>query len=138
LHAHYLPHTLRAAHGSGFGFGRAEGDLGASEERVVERFGAWLGMLETTSLNKSYKMVVLRVLLDRDALWDGLEIPRLAAACRSFLERRKRGRESFRRWPLADCPGQRWATCRRREKTPGAFFSPRGGSIVSGIILRSG
>jgi SOS-response transcriptional repressor LexA len=43
-------------------------------------------MLETTSLNKSYKMVVLRVLLDRDALWDGLEIPRLAAACRSFLE----------------------------------------------------
>jgi superfamily II DNA or RNA helicase/diadenosine tetraphosphate (Ap4A) HIT family hydrolase/HKD family nuclease/SOS-response transcriptional repressor LexA len=86
LHAHYLPHTLRAAYGSWFGFCRAEGDLDASEERVVERFGAWLGMLETTSLNKSYKMVVLRVLLDRDALWDGLEIPRLAAACRSFLE----------------------------------------------------
>jgi superfamily II DNA or RNA helicase/diadenosine tetraphosphate (Ap4A) HIT family hydrolase/HKD family nuclease/SOS-response transcriptional repressor LexA len=86
LHAHYLPHTLRAAHGSWFGFCRAEGDLDASEERVVERFGAWLGMLETTNLNKSYKMVVLRVLLDRDALWDGLEIPRLAAACRSFLE----------------------------------------------------
>ena len=86
LHAHYLPHTLRAAHGSWFGFCRAEGDLDASEEGVVERFGAWLGMLETTSLNKSYKMVVLRVLLDRDALWDGLEIPRLAAACRSFLE----------------------------------------------------
>jgi hypothetical protein len=60
--------------------------LEASEERVVERFGAWHGMLETTSLNKSYKMVVLRVLLDRAALWDGLEIPRLAAACRSFLE----------------------------------------------------
>ena len=45
-------------------------------------FGAWLGMLETTNLNKSYKMVVLRVLLDRDALWDGMEIPKLAAACR--------------------------------------------------------
>ena len=86
LHAHYLPHTLRAAHGSWFGFCRAEGDLDASEDRVVERFGAWLGMLETTNLNKSYKMVVLRVLLDRDALWAGLEIPRLAAACRSFLE----------------------------------------------------
>jgi superfamily II DNA or RNA helicase/diadenosine tetraphosphate (Ap4A) HIT family hydrolase/HKD family nuclease len=79
LHAHYLPHTLRAAHGSWFGFCRAEGDLDASEERVVERFGAWLGMLETTSLTKSYKMVVLRALLDRDALWEGLEIPRLAA-----------------------------------------------------------
>jgi hypothetical protein len=70
---------LRAAHGSWFGFCRAEGDLDASEERVVERFGAWLGMLETTSLTKSYKMVVLRALLDRDALWEGLEIPRLAA-----------------------------------------------------------
>jgi len=85
LHAHYLPHTLRAAHGSWFGFCRAEGDLDASEERVVERFGAWLGMLETTSLNKSYKMVVLRVLLDRDALWDGMEIDSLATACRQFL-----------------------------------------------------
>ena len=49
LHAHYLPHALRAAHGSWFGFCRAEGDLDASEERVVERFGAWLGMLETTN-----------------------------------------------------------------------------------------
>ena len=29
-------------------------------------------MLETASLNKSYKMVVLWVFLDRDALWDGL------------------------------------------------------------------
>ena len=85
LHARYLPHTLRAAHGSWFGFCRAEGDLDASEERVVERFGAWLGMLETTSLNKSYKMVVLRVLLDRDALWDGMEIDSLATACRQFL-----------------------------------------------------
>jgi len=85
LRAHYLPHTLRAAHGSWFGFCRAEGDLDASEERVVERFGAWLGMLETTNLNKSYKMVVLRVLLDRDALWDGMDIDSLATACRQFL-----------------------------------------------------
>jgi SOS-response transcriptional repressor LexA len=139
LHAHYLPHTLRAAHGSWFGFCRAEGDLDASEERVVERFGAWLGMLETTSLNKSYKMVVLRVLLDRDALWDGLEIPRLAAACRSFLENHPALRadldgaaftrvpgdaaldmENFAawwlEWPLSrwmdDQAGQRWFTCR--------------------------
>ncbi|MBM3956347.1 MAG: hypothetical protein FJ309_17390 [Planctomycetes bacterium] len=78
LHAHYLPHTLRAAHGSGFRFCRAEGDLDASEERVVERFGAWLGKLGATNLNKSYKIVVLRVLLDRDALWDGMEIDSLA------------------------------------------------------------
>ena len=150
LHAHYLPHTLRAAHGSWFGFCRAEGDLDASEERVVERYGAWLGMLETTSLNKSYKMVVLRVLLDRDALWDGLEIPRLAAACRSFLENHPalradlegaaftrvpgdtaRDMENFAawwlEWPLSrwmdDQAGQRWFT-RRGDRFVADFTCP--------------
>jgi superfamily II DNA or RNA helicase/diadenosine tetraphosphate (Ap4A) HIT family hydrolase/HKD family nuclease/SOS-response transcriptional repressor LexA len=150
LHAHYLPHTLRAAHGSWFGFCRAEGDLDASEERVVERFGAWLGMLETTNLNKSYKMVVLRVLLDRDALWDGLEIPRLAAACRSFLENHPALRadlegaaftrvpgdaaldmENFAawwlEWPLSrwmdDQAGQRWFT-RRGDRFVADFTCP--------------
>jgi superfamily II DNA or RNA helicase/diadenosine tetraphosphate (Ap4A) HIT family hydrolase/HKD family nuclease/SOS-response transcriptional repressor LexA len=150
LHAHYLPHTLRAAHGSWFRFCRAEGDLDASEERVVERFGAWLGMLETTSLNKSYKMVVLRVLLDRDALWDGLEIPRLAAACRSFLENHPALRadlegaaftrvpgdaalamETFAawwlEWPLSrwmdDQAGQRWFT-RRGDRFVADFTCP--------------
>jgi len=150
LHAHYLPHTLRAAHGSWFGFCRAEGDLDASEERVVERFGAWLGMLETTNLNKSYKMVVLRVLLDHDALWDGLEIPRLAAACRSFLENHPALRadlegaaftrvpsdaaldmENFTawwlEWPLSrwmdDQAGQRWFT-RRDDRFVADFTCP--------------
>src|SRR5262249_45964943 len=42
-------------------------------------------MLELTMLNKSYKMVVLRVLLDRGALWDGMEIRPLAGACREYL-----------------------------------------------------
>ena len=46
----------------------------------------WLKMLQTTSLPKSYKMVVLRVLLHRDAFWNGMEIPQLTAACRAFLE----------------------------------------------------
>jgi diadenosine tetraphosphate (Ap4A) HIT family hydrolase len=34
------PRLLRAAYGSWFGFCRAEGELGASEESVIERFGA--------------------------------------------------------------------------------------------------
>ena len=150
MHAHYLPHTLRAAHGSWFGFCRAEGDLDASEEAVVERFGAWLGMLETTNLNKSYKMVVLRVLLDRDALWDGMEIDALAAACRSFLENHPALRadldgagftrvpgdaaldmENFAawwlEWPLSRWmdkqAGQRWFT-RRGDRFVASFTCP--------------
>ncbi|MGB8853527.1 MAG: DEAD/DEAH box helicase family protein [Pirellulales bacterium] len=113
LHAHYLPHTLRAAHGSWFGFCRAEGDLDASEERVVERFGAWLGMLETTSLNKSYKMVVLRVLLDRDALWDGMEIGALATACRQFLVSHPALRADLAEIPLLGSPKRE-----RADKSP--------------------
>jgi SOS-response transcriptional repressor LexA len=120
LHAHYLPHTLRAAHGSWFGFCRAEGDLDASEERVVERFGAWLGMLETTSLNKTYKMAVLRVLLDRDALWDGLEISRLAAACRSFLENHPALRADLEGAAFTRVPGD----ARKRGLNPSASEEP--------------
>jgi SOS-response transcriptional repressor LexA len=107
-------------------------------------------MLETTSLNKSYKMVVLRVLLDRDALWDGLEIPPLAAACRSFLENHPalradlegaaftrvpgdaaRDMENFAawwlEWPLSrwmdDQAGQRWFT-RRDDRFVADFTCP--------------
>ena len=42
-------------------------------------------MLEVTSLNKCYKMVVLRALLDLDAFWEGLEIMKVATACREFI-----------------------------------------------------
>ena len=73
------PRTVRSAHGSWFTFCRAEGDLDASEERAPGRFGTWLEMLVTKGLDTSYKMM-LRVLLDRKALGNGLKIPRLAEA----------------------------------------------------------
>ena len=85
FHHGYLPRTLAAQFGSWFGFISEQDDLSAPECQVFDSFGPWLAMLEGTSLNKSYKMVVLRVLLDRDALWDGMEIEKLAAACREFL-----------------------------------------------------
>ena len=88
LHAGYLPMTVSADHGSWFEFCGSEGDLTADEQAAATAAPAplWLKMLQTTSLTKSYKMVVLRVLLDHDALWDGMEITQLAAACRAFLE----------------------------------------------------
>ena len=85
FHHGYLPRTLAARFGSWFGFISEEDDLTADERLVFASFEPWLAMLEATSLFKSYKMVVLRVLLDRDALWDGMEIEKLAAACREFL-----------------------------------------------------
>ena len=88
FHAGYLPLTVSAAHGSWFEFCASEGDLVADEQAAatVAPAPAWLTMVQTTSLTKSYKMVVLRVLLDHDALWEGMEISQLAAACRAFLE----------------------------------------------------
>jgi superfamily II DNA or RNA helicase/diadenosine tetraphosphate (Ap4A) HIT family hydrolase/SOS-response transcriptional repressor LexA len=85
FHRGYLPSTIRARHGTWFGFVAGEGDLSASEQEVAKSFRDWLAMLEVTALNKSYKMVVLRVLLDNDALWTGMPIEPLATACRDFL-----------------------------------------------------
>jgi hypothetical protein len=42
-------------------------------------------MLATTRMTKSFKMVLLRVLLDNDAVFSGMPIPELAAKCRGFL-----------------------------------------------------
>ena len=88
LHAGYLPLTVSADHGSWFEFCKTEGDLAAEEQAAASAAPAplWLKMLQTTALTKSYKMVVLRVLLDHDAFWEGMEISQLAAACRASLE----------------------------------------------------
>ena len=85
FHHGYLPRSLAAQFASWFGFISEQDDLSTSERKVFDSFGSWLSMLEVSSLNKCYKMVVLRVLLDRDAFWTGMEIEKLAAACRDFL-----------------------------------------------------
>ncbi len=68
FHHGYLPMTLRANFDSWFGFISEENDLTESERLVHTSFKTWFPMLEITSINNCYKMVVLRVLLDRDAL----------------------------------------------------------------------
>ena len=45
----------------------------------------WFVMLATTRMTKSFKMVLLRVLLDNDAVFSGMPIPELAEKCREFL-----------------------------------------------------
>ncbi|MCA9060647.1 MAG: DEAD/DEAH box helicase family protein, partial [Planctomycetaceae bacterium] len=70
----FLPRTISARDGSWFAFANEEGDLTTAEVRVLSEFSGWLKMLETTSLNKSYKMIVLRVLLDQGAMNSGVEL----------------------------------------------------------------
>ena len=113
FHHGYLPRTLAARFGSWFGFISEENDLTEAERQVFASFESWLAMLESTNLNKSYKMVVLRVLLDRDALWDGMEIESLAAACREFLLSHPTLRDDLpptKEFPdPAKAPIERWA-----------------------------
>ncbi len=80
-----LPRTLSQAAGSWFQFIGSEGDLNTEEQEVVERFQAWLRTVETTSLNKSYKMVVLRVLLDYGDLFRSVDIGEFSRRCRRFM-----------------------------------------------------
>ena len=85
FHRGYLPATIRAAHDQWFRFVEQEGDLDEAERGVLATAPDWFRMLETTALNRSFKMVVLQVLLDQGALWTGLAVSDLAAACRHLL-----------------------------------------------------
>jgi hypothetical protein len=82
-----LPRVISQAEGGWFQFVDSEGDLSTSEADVLESFKAWFTTVETTDLNKSYKMVVLRVLLDHGGLFEPIDLKPFAKLCRrSILE----------------------------------------------------
>ncbi len=79
--------TLRKNHGGWFGFLADEGDLDDAELQAWQTGSEWFREVETTALQKSYKMVVLQTLLDADALDTGLAIDQLAASSHELLAR---------------------------------------------------
>ncbi|MHB8951915.1 MAG: DEAD/DEAH box helicase family protein [Pirellulaceae bacterium] len=81
----YLPRAVSKGAGDWFAFVNSEGDLSEAERQVVETFHDWLRTVETTSLNKAYKMVVLRVLLDQSALFVGTDLHSFGRQCRRFM-----------------------------------------------------
>ncbi|MEY3457969.1 MAG: hypothetical protein RL215_1126, partial [Planctomycetota bacterium] len=85
LRAGYLPKTAGVAAGGWLGFVESEGDLNAEETECLTSFRLWFQMLETTSLNKSFKMIVLRVLLDHEQLPGEMALRPLCLACRRHL-----------------------------------------------------
>lgn len=82
----FLPRTICAGEGSWFEFIKEEGDLKTVEEEALSLFQPWLKTLETTSLNKSYKMVVLRALLDSGQLFADVDLFEFAKQCRLFMQ----------------------------------------------------
>jgi superfamily II DNA or RNA helicase/diadenosine tetraphosphate (Ap4A) HIT family hydrolase len=83
----YHPDSLRKVHGSWFRFVKHEGHLTPEEERVLGELDDWLGDLETTAMTKSFKMVVLEVLVEANALATGMGIEDLAVRCHAYIKR---------------------------------------------------
>lgn len=79
--------SLLSGHGGWFGFIANEGGLSDTESDTLTRAGAWLGDLQTTQMTKCFKMVVLEVLLEADALVTGMDVAELAARCHALLVR---------------------------------------------------
>jgi hypothetical protein len=63
----YLPSALRQQHETWFAWVASEGDLSTEEVAALAKHGAFLRALEISErMQKSYKMVTLEVLLDRE------------------------------------------------------------------------
>lgn len=79
--------SLLTRHGGWFGFVETEEGLTDAERSVLESASAWLRDLQTTSMTRCFKMVVLEVLLDEGALFTGMDVPELARRCHAYLRR---------------------------------------------------
>lgn len=86
-HSGYNPRSVRKTHGSWTKFSRTMGDLSDEENEVVASVGEFLDMLESTPMTKSFKMVTLLCMLNRDALPGKLNIADLTSAFRKTARR---------------------------------------------------
>jgi superfamily II DNA or RNA helicase/diadenosine tetraphosphate (Ap4A) HIT family hydrolase/SOS-response transcriptional repressor LexA len=135
------PASVRSGHGSWFGFVGDEGDLSEAERQALGQGEQWLREVETTAMNKCFKMVVLEVLVEDGALHRGMELAELARRCRLYLARSPelladlRGVENFDD-PEAT-PGPRWLAYWRRNPvaawTKGRWFELRDEWFVSRV-----
>jgi superfamily II DNA or RNA helicase/SAM-dependent methyltransferase len=83
----YAPSVLRNTHRSWFDFVASEGQLSEAERHCLEHARDWFDALETTALTKSYKMILLKALIEADALTSGLALRTLGARSHAILDR---------------------------------------------------
>jgi len=68
IHDGYLPRSARGGYGCWLGLVRAEGDLDPDALVAFERCNAFLAGLDSTTMVRSYKMLVLLAMLNTDTL----------------------------------------------------------------------
>ena len=81
------PATLRGRYGSWLEFLAAEEDLTGAALRAAHAAQSWLSAVETARMNKSFKLVMLEVLLQAEALLTGMPLVELAARCHAAYVR---------------------------------------------------
>ncbi|HRE89787.1 MAG TPA: DEAD/DEAH box helicase family protein, partial [Myxococcota bacterium] len=81
------PQALRTSGRSWFELVRDEGDLDQKELAVLEACADWLRELETSAMSKSFKAIVVEVLLEQGAIGTGMELDALADACHAVMVR---------------------------------------------------
>ncbi len=102
--------AMRRQYGSWFEFVEKQGDLTPTATRVLERHRDLFQEVETTSMNKSFKMILLEAFLELEGLIRPPSLPDLAERSWTVLHRRPRFLSdldvSVR--PLADGRGVEW------------------------------
>jgi hypothetical protein len=86
-HAGYNPRAVRATHGSWYGYVRSMGGLGLEDQRVLEQAQEFMQVIESTSMTKSYKMLVLLAMLQLDRMPGSIRIEELCQAVRRVASR---------------------------------------------------
>lgn len=87
FHEGHGPRSSTKEHGSWLGFAKAMGGLTPEQHEALEAHGAFLKALEATAMTKSYKMLVLLAMLERDALPGGIGIDELTSGFRRLAKR---------------------------------------------------
>jgi superfamily II DNA or RNA helicase/diadenosine tetraphosphate (Ap4A) HIT family hydrolase len=83
-HAGYNPRAVRGLHGSWHGYVEARGGLSSQERDSWESGKEFLGVIERTSMTKSYKMLVLLAMLQGEGGLKAISIEGLVGAFRRF------------------------------------------------------
>lgn len=83
----YSPYVLREVHGSWFEFVRSEDHLTAEEARILDTARDWFRELETTVLEKSFKMVLLEAMIELEGVRTGVALDALATRSHQLIAR---------------------------------------------------
>jgi superfamily II DNA or RNA helicase/diadenosine tetraphosphate (Ap4A) HIT family hydrolase len=88
-HDGYLPGLAKSIYGSWLDMVNAMGDFDEVEQNTLHAHGQFLKGLETTSMSKSYKMVLLKAMLNEDAIpsEEGITLQQLSNTVRRIATR---------------------------------------------------